>query len=280
MIEKTPVKGVVTNMEQKKLVLIGCGHLGKIVAQSYQKGLLPGYELVGVLGRTPEKAAALAAETHCKACGSLDELLALEPGYVVECASVQAVRDYALPILEAGAELVLLSIGALADPAFRGKVGSAARAGNTHVHLASGAIGGFDVLTTVSLMALASGEPLTAGIHTHKGPKSLENTPVYLPELAADTDERTVFTGNAVEAISLLPTKVNVAVAASLATAGPEKTGVQITSVPGFVGDDHRIEAKCGGVTAVTDIYSSTSDIAAWSAVALLQNLDSPIQFH
>ncbi len=266
-------------MASKRLALIGCGHLGKIVAEAYRKGLLSGYELVGVLGRDPARAEALAAEAGCQACGGLDGLLALKPDYVVECASVKAVKDYALPILRAGAELVLLSIGALADPGFRGEVEAAAMAGNTHVHLASGAIGGFDVLATVSLMALASGEPLTAGIHTHKGPKSLENTPVYLPQLATDTGERTVFTGNAAEAISLLPTKVNVAVAASLATAGPEKTSVQITSVPGFVGDDHRIEAKCGGVTAITDIYSSTSDIAAWSAVALLRNLSSPIQF-
>lgn len=267
-------------MEKKRLALIGCGHLGRIVAEAYKKQLLPGYELVGVLGRDTVRAEALAAEAGCKVCGGLDDLLALKPDYVVECASVQAVKDYALPLLRSGAELVLLSIGALADPAFRAEAEGAAVEGNTHLHLASGAIGGFDVLTTVSLMAQADREPLTAGIHTHKGPKSLENTPVYLPQLATDTDERTVFTGNAVEAISLLPTKVNVAVAASLATAGPEATSVQITSVPGFVGDDHRIEAKCGGVTAITDIYSSTSDIAAWSAVALLRNLRSPIQFH
>ena len=266
-------------MEKKRLALIGCGHLGRIVAEAYKKQLLPGYELVGVLGRSPDRAKALAVEAGCKACGGLDDLLSLEPDYVVECASVQAVKDYALPLLRSGAELVLLSIGALADPDFRSEVKAAAITGSSHVHLASGAIGGFDVLSTVALMAQASGEPLTAGIHTHKGPKSLENTPVYLPQLATDATERTVFSGNAVEAIGLLPTKVNVAVAASLATAGPELTSVQITSVPGFVGDDHRIEATCGGVTAVTDIYSSTSDIAAWSAVALLRNLSSPIQF-
>ena len=104
--------------------------------------------------------------------------------------------------------------------------------------------------------------------------------PVSFVEFQNAVSGKSVFTGNAVEAISLLPTKVNVALAASLATAGPENTTVQITSVPGFVGDDHRIEAKCGGVTAITDIYSSTSDIAAWSAVALLRNLSSPIQFH
>lgn len=70
---------------------------------------------------------------------------------------------------------------------------------------------------------------------------------------------------------------MNVAVAASLATAGPDHTSVQITSVPGFVGDDHKITAEVPGVKAVVDIYSQTSEIAAWSVVALLRNLVSPI---
>ena len=54
---------------------------------------------------------------------------------------------------------------------------------------------------------------------------------------------------------------------------------MQITSVPGFVGDDHRITAEIDGVKAVVDIYSSTSAIAGWSVVALLQDLASPIVF-
>ena len=94
-----------------------------------------------------------------------------------------------------------------------------------------------------------------------------------------DTEETEVFSGCAKEAIGLFPTKVNVAVAASLATAGPEHTDVSITSVPGFVGDDHRITAQTDGVTAVVDVYSSTSAIAGWSVVALLQNLVSPVMF-
>ena len=94
-----------------------------------------------------------------------------------------------------------------------------------------------------------------------------------------DTEETQVFDGTAKEAIALLPTKVNVAVAASLASVGPDAEHVQITSVPGFVGDDHRITAEIDGVKAVVDIYSSTSAIAGWSVVALLQNLASPIVF-
>ena len=85
-----------------------------------------------------------------------------------------------------------------------------------------------------------------------------------------DTDSTNVFNGNAKEAIALLPTKVNVAVATSLATTGPEHTSVSIHSVPGMVGDDHKITAEIEGVKAVVDIYSSTSAIAGWSGSSVI----------
>jgi aspartate dehydrogenase len=114
---------------------------------------------------------------------------------------------------------------------------------------------------------------------THKGPESLKNTPVFRDSLMDAREEEEVFAGNTKEAIKLLPTKVNVSVAASLATAGTEKTRFSIVSVPGMTGDDHRITAEAEGVKAVVDIYSDTSAIAAWSVVALLRNLVSPIVF-
>ena len=69
------------------------------------------------------------------------------------------------------------------------------------------------------------------------------------------------------------------AVATSLATAGPDNTRVTIRSVPDFKGDDHRIEVKGEEVRATVDIYSRTSAIAGWSVVALLRNQVSPIVF-
>ena len=118
---------------------------------------------------------------------------------------------------------------------------------------------------------------IKAGIHTHKGPDSLKRTPLY--EEGLQQAEKTVFTGSTKEAIALLPTKVNVAVASALASIGPEKATATITSVPGFIGDDHCITVETEGLKAVADIYSATSDIAAWSIVALLRNLASPMVF-
>lgn len=261
-------------MGKWKLGLLGTGFLSGIVADAWKAGLLEDYELVGVMGRNQETTEGLAMRMGCKACGSLEDLLALKPDYVAEAASVELVRETAIRILSSGCSMVVVSIGAFADARFYEEVKNTARANGTKVHIASGAVGGFDVLRTVSLM----GE-VRAGITTRKGPKSLEGTSLYEESLIFEEEERQVFAGNAKEAIALLPTRVNVAVASALATAGPENTRVNIFSVPGMTGDDHCIVAETEGIRAVVDIYSSTSAIAGWSVVAALQNMASPIVF-
>ena len=116
-----------------------------------------------------------------------------------------------------------------------------------------------------------------ASIDTEKGPDSLKGSSVY--EESLQKEKRTVFEGNAKEAIALFPTKVNVAVAASLASVGPENMKVSVTSTPGYVGDEHRIEIKNDQVHAVIAVYSKTAQIAGWSVVNTLRNITSPIVF-
>lgn len=262
---------------KKTFAIAGCGFLGNIVADAYCKGLLPDYELVGVISRTMEDAAAASAKCDCACCADMDTLIAMKPDYIVETASVEFVRENAIRILESGISLVLISIGAFADGALYEAAKAAALRGNAKIHLASGAIGGFDVLRTVSLMAEAMNLPETSGIETHTGCKGFIPTPVW--EDALLTTQKTVFTGNAKEAIATFPRRVNVAVATSLATTGPEVTNVTMHSVPNWQGDDHKITAEIDGVKAVVDIYSRTSAIAGWSVVALLRNLASPVVF-
>ena len=129
-------------------------------------------------------------------------------------------------------------------------------------------------------MAQAGKLDETAGIETHTGARGFRNTPVWAEHLLTDTEKTTVFTGSAKEAIATFPRRVNVAVATSLATTGPDITQVTMHSVPGWTGDDHCITAEIDGVKATVDICSSTSAIAGWSAVALLRNLASPVCFY
>ena len=266
-------------MDRKRLAIVGCGHLGNIVTDACCKGFLPEYELAGVLGRDEEHAAAMAEKGNCPVCRSLEELLEKKPDYVAEMASVQTVKDIAETVLSHGANLIVLSIGAFADQEFYRRVQETARKYKTRVHIASGAIGGFDVLRTISLMEAAGGRTVQASMVTEKGPKSLEHSPLFQEHLMTDTQKAEVFSGSTKDAIAILPTHVNVSVAASLATSGTEQLDFRIFSVPGMTGDDHKITAEGEGLKATVDVYSQVSDIAGWSVVALLQNLVSPIMF-
>ena len=104
----------------KKLAIVGCGKLGKIVADAVINGTLKDYTLTGVYSRTASKAEAIAESINdnggdCKVCISIDELLSLKPDFVVEAASPAAMKELALPALRGGASVVTLSIGAFAD---------------------------------------------------------------------------------------------------------------------------------------------------------------------
>ena len=256
----------------RKFVIAGCGRLGHIVAQAWKNGLLPEYELCGTYSRTFSHAEALASEFGCSACRDVQGIMALSPDFVVETASPAAVREIALPVLAEGISMVILSVGALADDGFYEKVSSAARASGARVYVASGATGGFDVLQTAALMGGAE-----ARFFNEKGPDALKGTPVY--EESLQKESREVFHGTAREAIGIFPTKVNVTVAASRASVGPEKMDVSMVSTPGFSGDTQRVEIRNPQVRAVVDVYSATSEIAAWSVVRVLRNIISPIVF-
>jgi aspartate dehydrogenase len=88
-----------------------------------------------------------------------------------------------------------------------------------------------------------------------------------------------VFKGTAKEAIATFPTKVNVTVAASRASVGPENMEVTMLSTPGFTGDTQRVEIENDQVKAVIDVYSATAEIAGWSVVNTLLNISAPIMF-
>ena len=232
----------------KTFAIAGCGHLGKIVRKAYIDGLLEGYKLIAAYSLNKEDTEAFVSGTEAVAVSSMDEVISMKPDYIVETASIALLKEFAIKTLKEGISVIPLSIGAFAD-----------------------------VLKTISLIAESNGLDIKARIHTHKGPNSLKNTPLYSDELQGI--EKDVFSGSTKEAIALLPTKVNVAVASALATIGPETARAEITSVPGFVGDDHCITVETDGLKAVVDIYSATSDIAAWSVVALMRNLASPMMF-
>lgn len=261
----------------KKLVIVGCGRLAEIVVDAIIEGILTEYELIGVYSRTVLKAEYIADKMQqhnlkCKACTSIEDLLALNPDYLVEAASPKAMKEIALATLKNKTSIVTLSIGAFADTPFYEEVKRVAKEAGSRVYIASGATGGFDVLRTASLMGNAS-----ARFFNEKGVRALRHSSVY--DSGMETEKRIVFSGTAREAINTFPTGLNVSVAASLASVGPEKMQVMMQSTPGFIGDTQRVEIKNDQVHAIVDVYSATPEIAGWSVVSTLLNIVSPIVF-
>ena len=266
-------------MKINTLAIVGCGKLAEIVVDALINDLLPNYRLIGTLSRTIDKAKYLADKINdvqkdyrCNAYESMDDLLALKANYIVETATPDAFKKFALHALRKGSSLVPLSIGAFADEKFYKDVQEIAIENDVKVYIPSGSIGGLDVMRTASLMGKNK-----VKFSSQKSPKPLRQTKVY--DVSLESEEKEVFYGNAKEAIACLPTQLNVAVATSLATVGPENMEVSIMSTPNYVGDRHVITIKNDQVDATLDIYSETSEIAGWSVVNTLRNIVSPIVF-
>lgn len=266
-------------MEIKTLGIFGCGGLANIVVDALNNGLLPNYRLIGTMSRTLSSAQYLANKvnsvqkaTHCDAFDSIDEFLALKPDIIVETASPSALKGFVLDALKNGSSIVPLSIGAFAEEDFYEEIKNVALESGAKVYIPSGAIGGLDVLRTVTLMEKAS-----VKFNTEKSPNPLYYSKVYDPEM--QSLKREVFNGNAKQAIDLFPTQVNVSVAAALASVGTNDINVSINTIPGYIGDEHCITINSDDIDARLCIYSKTAKIAGWSVVSTLRNITSPIVF-
>lgn len=251
----------------KKVCILGCGRLSAIVAGALKDGKVEGVELAGVCSRTPEKTRALAQKVSCAAADSLDALLALKPDYVVEAATGATVRQCALPVLAAGADLIVLSTGAFSDSAFYAQVLEAAERYDRHVYLAPGVVGGFDIMEAARLMG-----PVEASFTKRKLPSA---SGLGDPALQALDDH---FHGTAAEAYSRFPDHLNVAVSVALATCGLDRTRAAVES-----GDCVSFTTELSGAFGKASIYTELGtvgpELAAWSAVAVLRRLNSRICF-
>ncbi len=257
-----------------RIGLIGGGNIGQFLLQSINiDGLLPDSKVVGLYTRNEQMARKLAAEfdsEHYVDVQSLIESPAID--IVVEAATVEAVNDYAAGILASGKDLVLSSVGALADGEFYQRLEEICRENHSHIYLPSGAIGGLDVLKA----AKAVGGLESVSIITRKPPHALPGAP-------ADR-EQVMFEGTASRAIELFPKNINVSIILSLAGLGADKTTVKIISDPAVRKNSHTIEAAGSFGTLSLSVENEpmpnnpkTSYLAALSVFSVLKNKDRVI---
>jgi aspartate dehydrogenase len=206
--------------------LIGLGTIARGVL-----GLLSpsdNIEVVGAVVAHPDK-----RRTDCDVptCQTVQQLLQHQPEVVAEMGGHTALRCHGADVLRAGIDLLVLSVGALAEPETERTLVQAAHAGHSKAIILSGGIGALDAIAS----ARAGG--LERVTHTtRKPPRTL---------LGHDIDRpRELFAGSAREGVLLFPESVNVAAAVSFAGLGLDGTQLRVIADPAVAQNQHEVIAE------------------------------------
>ena len=263
MAINSPAGCAQTEATTVRIGLLGCGNIGQIIARRQL-----GVHITAVFDKDPVRAEQLARESKANAYHDFHGFIENDFEILLEAASVQAVRDYAQLALEHDKDLIILSVGALADQSFRRCLERLAVTRDRHIRIPSGALFGLDNLKIGHICKL---DRLT--LRTTKNPASF----------SAEINERTLlFHGTARDCIERYPRNVNVAVALSLA-AGRE-VDVELWADPACEKNTHEVivSGEFGEASILVKNLPSpdnpaTSYLAALSVMTLLRNLSSRV---
>ena len=266
--------------------VIGQGAIGSVVAAALRQGEVPGCRLSGVLRRSglasvaPVRPQPGRSDQAPVPIGSIGDLVRASD-VVVEAAGAEALADHGPAVVEAGVDLLVVSVGALVDDALRARLCDGGE-GRGRVLLSSGAIGGLDLLRAAALMGAVHSVRLT----TAKRPEALERPWMTDDERRHlhDADEPvTVFTGSARDAVRRFPESANVAATLALATTGLDATRVEMIARAGAVRVRHRIEvdADAGHYELTVENTPSanprTSAITPYAVLRALTDLSAAV---
>lgn len=227
----------------ERIALIGYGAIGMVVHRLLRAHAGDRAELVSILVRDRPRALLEAPQEAHLLVDGLASLLDRRPDLVVECAGHQAVDAYGEAVLQAGVDLLIVSVGALANASREQSLVAAAGTAHRKLILPSGAIGGIDWLTAARTAGLRqvtyrSRKPPQAWV----GSAAEQNT--HLDNLAGAT---ALFQGSAREAALRYPRNANVAATVALAGLGFDVTRVEMLSDPHVTANIHEIEAEGQG---------------------------------
>lgn len=257
-----------------KLALIGNGAIAHQII-SYCQGTDGRIDIVQILDQ------ALSQEPGGPPVTTqLPALLAAKPDLVVECAGHAAVAQHGSRVLEAGLDLVVVSVGSLADAGLREPLFAAARRGPGRLTLTTGAVAGLD-----GLMAAKIGGLDSVTLRSRKPPLSWGGAPgVEGIDLAAITAPTAIFEGSAGEAALAFPKNANVAATVALAGLGFEATNVVLMADPAARRNIHEVTAEgaFGCFTITLENVPSpdnpkTSALTAMSIIRLIEARAAPI---
>lgn len=184
----------------------------------------------------------------------IEELLSTRPDLVVECAGHGALRSFGETILRHGTDLLVVSVGALADPELETALRAAAANGGGKLLIPGGALGGIDALSTAREAGLSSVEYIG-----RKAPAAWKGTAAEkIVQLDRVTKPHTFIDCEARTAALTFPQNANVVAAIALAGLGFDKTRVRLIVDPQAEGNLHSYVARGEFGEISTTIRSKT----------------------
>lgn len=170
-------------------------------------------------------------------------------------------RNFTIPTLEKGISLIVLTTGPFGDPNFQEEVKKVALTNGSKVHLASGVVGGLDILATAKMMG------------------KFETS--FSCQRKSREGALTEFQGSCEGLYEKAPNHLNVAVTIALASNGMQETKAILQPSTGNMPPKFStsVQGDFGKAEITTELGKQGPAMAAWSAVSLLDRLLSPITF-
>jgi aspartate dehydrogenase len=194
---------------------------------------------------------------------------------VVEAAGPDAVRRHGEACLRDGADLLVVSLGALMDDSLRRRL---VDAGPCRILLCTGAIGGLDLLAAARMYGPVS----RITLETTKPSAALERewmSEELLHALRTSGEAVECFRGTVAEAVDLFPESLNVSAALAIASGDPAAVEVAVIGSPTAACNTHdiTIEAASGSyrfslANRPDPDNPRTSHITAWAVLRALRN--------
>lgn len=195
-------------------------------------------------------------------------LRAFAPDLVVEAAGHAAARTHLPGLLAEGIDVLLASVGVLADPDTEASFREAPAHG-AQLTIPAGAIGGLD------LLAALPKESLRAVRYTGtKPPGAWAGSPAAEGrDLGSLTEAVTLFEGSAREAALRYPKNANVAATLALAGAGFDATEARLVADPAAAGNGHAYSVMSDTADMSFSVRARPSDTPGTSATTAMSLL-------
>lgn len=261
-------------MQRRRIGLIGFGAIAKAAITAVQGDPdCADIEIAAVLlrrGRAPTGP----LPPGCRVVHDVAEMVALAPSGIFECAGHEAVRSHALAVLDAGRNLSLISIGALTDTAFLGRLKQTAATRGVQLSILAGAIPGIEALAAARLAGLER------VVHTvTKPPVSWLGTPAEDDVNLESLDRaEVIYDGPALGAATRFPSNANSTAAIALAGIGFENTRTVLVADPEISRNLHRLEVQGDFGSMTIEIegrhlpgHPKTSSLAALSVARAMK---------